>query len=172
MAEADIANFGEDTPPERKSGLLFTLAAVTVLSLLGIGGGWMLGTVLAPSVENRQEPVEQAQMVGYSSKDKRGEDDEPLRPNLFGLEPLTTNLSYPADNWVRIEAALLFRDAPDQRIADEISEDILAYLRTVSLQQIDGPRGFHYLREDIAERARLRSEGQVTDVIIRTFVIE
>jgi flagellar FliL protein len=49
---------------------------------------------------------------------------------------------------------------------------MLAYLRTVSLQQIEGPRGFQYLREDLRERVKLRSEGRVNDLLLRTFVIE
>ena len=42
----------------------------------------------------------------------------------------------------------------------------------VSLQQIQGPRGFQYLRDDLKERVDLRSEGRVTNLMFRTFVIE
>jgi flagellar FliL protein len=48
----------------------------------------------------------------------------------------------------------------------------MSYLRTVSLQQIEGPRGFQYLRDDLRERVKLRSEGRVNDILFRTFVIE
>ncbi|MNU00034.1 Flagellar basal body-associated protein FliL [compost metagenome] len=58
------------------------------------------------------------------------------------------------------------------KIAEDIHQDILAYLRTVSLQQIEGPRGFQYLKDDIQERVDLRSEGRVSKVMFRTFVIE
>ena len=68
--------------------------------------------------------------------------------------------------------ALLFKGAPDVAMAEQIHQDIAAYLKTVSLQQIQGPRGFQYLKDDIEERVDLRSEGRVTNVIFRTFVIQ
>ena len=66
----------------------------------------------------------------------------------------------------------MFNGAPDPKIAEDVHQDILAYLRTVSLQQIEGPRGFQYLKDDIQERVDLRSEGRVSKVMFRTFVIE
>jgi flagellar protein FliL len=68
--------------------------------------------------------------------------------------------------------ALQFKGAPDVALAEEIHQDIAAYLKTVSLQQIQGPRGFQYLRDDIQERVDLRSDGRVTNVMFRTFVIQ
>jgi flagellar FliL protein len=94
------------------------------------------------------------------------------RENVIPLDPITTNLSYPSDSWIRIEVSLLFGGAPDQALADQIHQDVLSYLRTVSLQQIEGPRGFQYLRDDLRERVKLRSEGRVNDILFRTFVIE
>jgi flagellar FliL protein len=91
---------------------------------------------------------------------------------IVQLDPITTNLAYPAENWVRLEVALQFDGAPDVALAETIHQDIAAYLKTVSLQQIQGPRGFQYLRDDIQERVDLRSEGRVTNVMFRTFVIQ
>ena len=91
---------------------------------------------------------------------------------IVALEPFTSNLAYPADNLVRMEIALAFNGQPDLVIAEEIHQDIMAYMRTVSLQQIQGPRGFQYLRDDLKERVDLRSEGRVTNFMFRTFVIE
>jgi flagellar FliL protein len=106
-----------------------------------------------------------------AKKTEEAEENKP-RENVIPLDPITTNLSYPSDNWIRIEVSLLFGDAPDQALADQIHQDMLSYLRTVSLQQIEGPRGFQYLRDDLRERVKLRSEGRVNDILFRTFVIE
>ena len=57
-------------------------------------------------------------------------------------------------------------------IAEAVHQDIMAYLRTVSLQQVEGPRGFQYLKDDLQERVDLRSEGRVSKVMFRTLVIE
>ena len=45
----------------------------------------------------------------------------------------------PHDTWIRLEASIIFDDeaiAADEVLAGQISEDILAYLRTVTLSQI------------------------------------
>lgn len=150
-----------------KSGMVVTIAVVLVLSLVAAGAGWVLGGVLAPQVAPQEEVADAAQDA--NTKETGG---NPPRQNVVPLEPITTNLSYPSENWIRIEVSLLFSDTPDAEIADLIQQDILSYLRTVSLQQIEGPRGFQYLREDLRERAKLRSEGRVSDILFRTFVIE
>jgi Flagellar basal body-associated protein len=164
--EAEADNKG------RVKGLILTIAAILLVSIVGAGGGWVVGGMLAPlTVDPAEEAAKAAEAAG---RDKREKENAlaTARPTLLPLDPIMTNLSYPSDNWIRIEVSLEFRDQVDVRLAEVVNEDILAYLRTVSLQQIEGPRGFQYLREDLVERARLRSEGKVTDVIFRTFVIE
>ena len=48
----------------------------------------------------------------------------------------------------------------------DIGDDIVAYLRTVSLAQIEGPRGLAASRQDLNERAAIRSAGKVRELII------
>ena len=57
-------------------------------------------------------------------------------------------------------------------MAAAISEDIVAYLRTVPLVQIEGPSGFLHLREDLNDRARIRSGGKVRELVIQGLVLE
>lgn len=172
MSHAEVDYEGGEAP-KKKGGLIVTLAAVLVLSLVGGGGGWVVGGTLAPEIKQKEEEAKKAAAEhGGGQEKKEGEEEEHPRPSLYPIGPITTNLSYPSDSWIRLELSLLFKETPDETLADRINEDILAYLRTVSLQQIEGPRGFEYLRDDIVERARLRSQGDVTDVIFRTFVIE
>ncbi len=165
MADTDDEGTGKN-----RLGLIFTIAIVLALSLIAGGGGWLLGGILAPQVDKPEEMA--AASHGGDSGEGKGKDENKPRENLVQLEPITTNLSYPSDNWIRIEVSLLFAGKPDNVLADQIHQDILAYLRTVSLQQIEGPRGFQYLREDLRERVKLRSEGRVNDLLLRTFVIE
>jgi flagellar FliL protein len=53
-----------------------------------------------------------------------------------------------------------------------IHEDILAYMRTVTLQQVQGASGFRHLKTDLEERARIRSDGLATQLMIRTLLFE
>ncbi|KQS65140.1 flagellar basal body protein FliL [Rhizobium sp. Leaf371] len=184
------------TPPKKKSGMVMTIAAVAIVSVLGAGGGWFLGSMLAPEPLTSDEArvLEEAKATirtreaaeaaneaappggGHGEASKEDKDGLPKASTeangVLQLDPITTNLSYPTENWIRLELALLFKGTPDVAMAQQIHEDIATYLRTVSLQQIQGPRGFQYLKDDIQERVDLRSEGRVTNVIFRTFVVQ
>ena len=53
-----------------------------------------------------------------------------------------------------------------------VGEDVVSYLRTLSPAQIEGARGLQYLREDLNERAAIRSSGKVRELIIETLVVQ
>ena len=173
---ADEAEPDDESKGKGKSGLVATIAIVAVLSLVGAGGGWVIGGMLAPKVEAKKAEVEakkEAEEHGAAADEGHGEEGEAVaKSTLFPIDAVTTNLSYPSDNWIRLEVSLEFTGPVDETLARDIHQDMLSYLRTVSLQQIEGPRGFQYLREDLRERVRLRSEGRVNDLLFRTFVIE
>ncbi len=59
-----------------------------------------------------------------------------------------------------------------EAVAGKIGEDILAYLRTVTLKQLEGPIGLEAIREDLNERAAIRSEGKVRELVLRTLVVQ
>ena len=170
----------EQGAEKKKSPLVITIAIIAVLTLLAGGGGWFVGNMLAPPpAEKPAEEVAKAEPAteGGHGGGEKGEAGEIPHVSTEAngvvlLDPITSNLAYPSDNRVRLEVALMFKGVPDVVLAEEIHQDIMAYMRTVSLQQVQGPRGFQYLREDLQERVDLRSEGRVTNVMFRTFVIE
>ncbi|MBW8283167.1 MAG: flagellar basal body-associated FliL family protein [Rhizobium sp.] len=166
----------EGTEPKKKSATLMLIAAIAVLTLVGGAGGWLIGSLLAPKIAAVEEAKKAAEAEKAAGAEGKAEDGLPRidaeANGIVQLEPITTNLAYPSESWIRLEVALLFNGATDVKIAEDVHQDILAYLRTVSLQQIEGPRGFQYLKDDIQERVDLRSEGRVSKVMFRTFVIE
>lgn len=170
MAEAAA----DDTGKKKKSGMLMTIIAAVVVTIVGAGGGWVLGNMITPKIQAATEAKKEAEAGAHGGgKPEEGLAHISTEANgVVQLEPITTNLAYPSENWIRLEVALLFNGAPDVKTAEDVHQDILAYLRTVSLQQVEGPRGFQYLKEDIQERVDLRSEGRVSKVMFRTFVIE
>lgn len=168
---ADVDQGGE---APKKASPIVTIAIVAGLSVIAAGGGWFVGNMLAPAPAEAEATAvapegEQAGKTGKDGEIPRLATEE---NGIVALEPFTSNLAYPADNLVRMEVALAFKGAPDPVLAEAIHQDIMAYMRTVSLQQIQGPRGFQYLRDDLKERVDLRSEGRVTNIMFRTFVIE
>jgi flagellar FliL protein len=51
-------------------------------------------------------------------------------------------------------------------------QDVLAYIRTLSLAQIQGPSGLLHLREDLNERVRLRSKGAIQELVLETLIVQ
>jgi flagellar protein FliL len=154
----------------KKSSPVLTIAGIAILTLVGLGGGWVVGGMIAPA---SPEPATEDAAAGAHATGEAGIPQIATEANgVVLLQPITTNLAYPSDNWVRLEVALAFNGAPELPLAESIHQDMMAYMRTVSLQQIEGPRGFQYLRDDLQERASLRSQGKVARVMLRSFVIE
>ena len=94
---------------------------------------------------------------------------------IFDLQPIVTNLGAPQDTWIRLEGSIIFdpRTLPHpEAVAGQIGDDILAYLRTASLHELEGPIGLENIRQDLNERAATRSNGKVRAFVIRTLVVQ
>jgi flagellar protein FliL len=94
---------------------------------------------------------------------------------VVDLPPIVTNLGAPQDTWVRLEGSIIFDPkilAHPEAVAAQIGDDALAYLRTVSLHQLEGPIGLENIRQDLNERAATRSGGKVRAFVIRTLVVQ
>ena len=94
---------------------------------------------------------------------------------IVDLPPIVTNLGAPQDTWVRLEGSIIFdpKTLPHpEAVAGQIGDDVLAYLRTVSLHQLEGPIGLENIRQDLNERAATRSGGKVRAFVIRTLVVQ
>ena len=100
----------------------------------------------------------------------------PAQPStIVDLPPIVTNLGAPQDTWIRLEGSIIFdpKTLPHpEAVAGQIGDDVLAYLRTVSLRQLEGPIGLENIRQDLNERAATRSGGKVRAFVIRTLVVQ
>lgn len=157
--------------PEKSGGLvklLLTVGAVTTVAI-GMGGGigmWTAGKVAKAVVDQQAaQPVEQREVsVKYSG-------DMLLQP----IDAVVTNLASPTETWIRLETAMVFKNGAvenPQVTAAELRQDILAYLRTVGLAQLEGPSALQHLREDLNERVALRTDNRVTELIVQTLVVQ
>lgn len=168
MTMADDGRMEASPPPPRQLSILQFLLIVAVLTLAAAAVGFFSGRQLLASATGgaRNEP---AQHAGYLGERQRMESTK-LRP----LAPIVTNLAEGASVWIRIEASLVFDEVPPDAdaLAARIQEDVVGYLRTVSLKQIEGATGFQYLSEDLNERARARSDGLVRELIIQGLIVE
>lgn len=150
--------------------LVVQLGLFAGLTVLAVGMGWLAGGRLGGhNVEEAPGEVPEALKL---SAEEIEETAPPARPNVLSIAPITTNLALPREMWARLELALVFQGDPDLALADTVHQDLLAYLRTVKLHQIESASGFQHLKWDLQERARVRSDGRVTDVLIKTLLFE
>lgn len=146
----------------------YFLLAVVVLTLAAAGVGFVLGQQLLLRGAGT-EAAEQAKPAGYLGERLKMESSK-LRP----LTPIVTNLAGSSSTWIRIEASLVFDVVPDDAdaLVARITEDIVAFLRTVPIERIQGASGFQHLSEDLNDRVRARSDGNVREIIIQGLIVE
>jgi flagellar FliL protein len=141
------------------------MAGLTVVAA-GVGG--LLGINLLERMKAAEAEI--ATVVPTGPAPKYGRD-----MSLLDLPPIITNLAEPASSWIRLQAAIVYDNKAvpkPQMLAAEIGEDVLAYMKTVTLAQIGGASGLDHLREDLNERAVIRSDGRVRELIIQTVVVQ
>jgi flagellar FliL protein len=150
------------TAPPKRSSFKATLAQALVITLLAAAAG-AASEALRPPERTEPEKGGGAAVVAAPAS------------NLVDLPPIVTNLAAPRDTWIRLESSIVI-DAkatphPDV-IGGEIAADLLAYLRTLSLRDIEGPIGLQNVRQDLNDRAVVRSGGKVSELLIRTLVVQ
>ena len=163
-----MANTEQIKAPRQASFLVQAgmLAAMTVAAL---GAGWMSGAYLkgsetpAPARQSHDKPADAA--PGFPEHAADG-------AVLMELPSITTNLVAPAHIWVRMDATIVFDGAQPPEMVEAIHQDMLAFLRTVRMHQVEGASGFQHLKADLKERAAIRSDGHARDVLIRTLLFE
>lgn len=172
----DLTVVEPSNAPKQNAGgtrsVLLAAALLTVLAIL-LGGG--IGFLISSSIEQNVARKEKQAEGARGAPSPRNYADDIV---LVKLNPITTNLMTPDTVFIKIEASLVL---PKDVAADpgavevltaEISQDILAFLRTVTLAQLQGPAGLQNLREDLNDRVGIRSENKVRELILETMVVQ
>lgn len=170
MADKDKDGEGEGAKGSSAGAILGVLLA----SAIAAGGGVYLGWSQFGKQDGAQHAIKDAH--GKSGEAEKYTDGSRVRE----LQPITTNLAGTPAAWIRLEASVVLDPElkSDEKSKDEIellrtiNEDVVAFLRTVSLAQIQGPSGFQSLREDLDERVRIRSEGKIKELIVQSMILE
>ena len=155
--------------PKKKGGLVMTIVAWLLVTLVAAGAGGGIGMYLADIIEKTVTAKMEA--VPADKPELRYSGNMALEK----IEPVITNLGSPSNTWIRLETAIVFPNGAlsDPKVtAAEIRQDIVAYARTISLAQLEGPSALQHLREDLNERVATRTSGQVSELIIETMVVQ
>ena len=174
MAEKKPAK-PQDGKEEGKSGMSVAQNAIAFVAagVIAAGVGFGVGAMNKPP--EPAPPAKDGAKSGEKKKDEAAKDALVVPMGSMDIPPVVTNLASPRDLWVRIEGAVVFEGKTLPRgdvLAAEISADLLAFLRTETLDQIQGVAGLEHLRADIDERVQTRSGGVVKKFIIKAFVVQ
>ncbi len=148
--------------PAGKANLIVTVAALTVLAVVG---GGLVGKLIIAKLQIAKpvaEPVKP--FVPYAG-------DTVVRE----LPASVTNLADPPEMRLRIQVAIVFDKKGIENpnlMAAQISDDLVAFAKTLTLSQLQGASGLQNLRDDLNERAAVRSQGKVREVVIETLVVQ
>jgi len=183
MAKATNSDPADNGPASMRGFVV----ALVLLTLLGGGAGVLFGmqmaepTSAAAPAPGEGEPATQsaakqkiAGKHGEAKKKTADKEGEEEGPNLVTLEPIFANLAEPSDVWMRLEAALLVKPGPaeEQVLVAQLSQDLVQFLRTVKLSQLEDASGLQFLRDDLNDIVRSRSGGQVTELLVQGLIVE
>jgi flagellar FliL protein len=167
MAMASMSGEGGGKGKGSMMSLLLTVGGLTVL---GAVGGGLVGTMIVAKVRASMAAASPAADQAPVSKSAFAEDVV-----VKELPTIVTNLAQPEGTKVRLQASILFRKKEieqPQLVAGQITDDLVGYLKTLSIAQLQGGSGLQSLREDLNERVAIRSEGHVRELIIETLVVQ
>ena len=174
MAEADKE---EKSGGGSVKGLIIGMLAA---ALLAAGGGGGLAFMLAPHFKMEKNAAEKA-AAEEEKKPKTGAEKSVFHDPgtvVLRLKPVMTNLRLPFKSWVRLEGALALRKEGDEkedalaRIAASAQQDIMTYLRTLSLKDLEGASNLAFLRDDLNERLKIRLKDRMREFMILSLVVE
>ncbi len=171
--------------PKPSSGKLGTIVIFVVMTLFAMGAGYAVNGV----IDNMRAKVMMPDHGGEAQSDGHGdkasghgaasdEDGHGAASAHSGaletveLPPIITNLAAPSETWLRLELAVRFVGQPDTETVEMIHQDLLAFARTMRLEQIQGPSGFLHFKADLAERASIRSGGAAKAVLVKVMLFE
>ena len=178
---------------KKNNGAMNFIVIVALLTLVGAGTGFAVGALLraepraeahaaAPDTVAAATETEtgHAKEKNSQTPDGAGEEEpveaiDPRGVKAIPFPPVLTTLAEPVGAWIRLEGSILVatdtEDAPEL-LAEKAGEQILTYLRSVRLTQIEGPAGVLGLRGDLNETVKALSNGQVRGVLIHGLVVE
>ena len=168
MAGADTP--GDDGKPGKggssvKDAVVELLIATVIAGALGGGFAFV---VLSPT----RSPSGSAEATAVKGLETASLG---LGANLVDLPPIVTNIGSPSQVWVRVESSIVIEGKATEHsdiLAAQIASDELAYLRTLSIAQLEGPVGLENVRQDLTDRAVTRSGGKVRELILKTLVLQ
>jgi flagellar FliL protein len=163
---SDKSNGGTQAGGGAGSFLISALVAV----VLGIGAGGLFGYFAMPdgsppSPKGKTESAAQPEPVSGRFP---GDALELTVPSII------TDLGTDPKMRARLDVSIIVAHGTpaSTTLVGEVREDMIAYLKGLTVADIQGVRGFQNLREQLDDRARVRGRGVVLGLLIGGLVLE
>ena len=171
----------EQEETSKKASPLLSIGVVAMLSVASVGLGYFMGQMIQGSGQPGAQTVAAGADGGHGAASGHGDAEGghgeglPHGTQTVMLDPIIVTLPKNNNAWLRLELALVLEDgttAPDDIAKTRILADIAHYLRSSDMNLLYTPSGYLHLQDDLLDRARLATEGSVSDVLILTMVAE
>ncbi len=110
-----------------------------------------------------------------AKSDKKPKDEKALHSGVVALPPVVAALAAPEGVWLRIDASMVVESVEEkdlETLKRAVAGDMVAFVATLSLPQVQGALGLQHLREDLEERVVLRSQGKARSLAFNGLVIQ
>ena len=110
-----------------------------------------------------------------AKSDQKPKDEKALHSGVVALPPVVAALAAPEGVWLRIDASMVVESVEEkdlETLKRAVAGDMVAFVATLSLPQVQGALGLQHLREDLEERVVLRSEGKARSLAFNGLVIQ
>jgi flagellar FliL protein len=157
--------------------LVVQLGLLIAMTVAAGGMGWVSGGFLTGEKSGAapQAPAAGGHGGKGSGRGQAGDghgDEAPASETVIDLAAVTSSIASPSDVWVRMEVSIVLDEPQGEDLPGIIQQDLLSYIRTVKMHEIEGASGFRHLKQNLDERAAIRSNGHVKQVLIRTLLFE
>jgi flagellar FliL protein len=187
---------------QSKSGTMQLILGLLLITVVGLGAGFGLSkTLTKPESIHASEdtvPAKTGAIAGTESETKAGAKLATAETAAAGQEikqtgagvfrftdvkdvvltpfpPITSNIAMPESVWIRLEGVMAIKPNSGVKPADLVqiaSTQMIAYVRTLKLADIQGATGFQAFNADLNELVRNVTEGQARAVLISGFIVE
>jgi len=138
--------------------------------IIGAGGGGAFGYFAlpnaagAPAPHSAQTTEEKRPAVGRFPNDALAVE----------ISSIIADLESSPKMRVRLDVSIIIAHGTPETttLKNEVKEDVIAYLKGLTVSDFQGVRGFQNLREQLDDRARVRGRGAILGLLIGGLVLE
>jgi flagellar FliL protein len=161
---------GKDDLPAGGASVGDFIKSALVAILVGAGGGAALGYFVIP--DGAATPAKQVSEVSEARGPATGR--FPNDALEIPIPPVIVDLISEPRTKVRLDLSIIAAHGTPETgsLKNEVREDVIAFLKGSSVNDIQGVRGFQNLREQLDDRAKIRGRGAILGLLIGGLVLE